>query len=83
MRGGKWVAVGALALVACADRGEPPLTSDEREAVARVYADSVRSLTAPLDSLCDARMPALARRLADSLYDLRIADIERRRPTPQ
>ena len=67
----------ALTLAACGPEGEAPLSADEREEVARLYADSVRALTDPTDSACRARRPRLTQALADSLYELRLADIER------
>ena len=74
--GGIALGIGLL-LVACAETEEPPLTADEREEVARVYADSVRALTEAVDSACRARRPQLTLDLADSLYEVRLADIER------
>ena len=66
-----------LTLAACGAEEEPPLDAEEREEVARVYADSVRALTDRADSTCRAERPRLTQHLADSLYELRLADIER------
>ena len=61
---------------ACAEAEEPPLSAAERETVAKAYADSVRVLTAPVDSACEADKPDLVAHLTDSLYGVRLADIE-------
>ena len=78
-RGTRWVGwlmcCGVVA-GACAEAEEPPLSAAERETVAKAYADSVRALTAPVDSACAADSPDLVAYLTDSLYNLRLADIE-------
>ena len=74
---GACVAAGVcVAAGACADAEEPPLSAAERETVAKAYADSVRALTAPTDSACAADRPTLVAHLTDSIYNLRLADIE-------
>ena len=72
----RWVVMSLVGLCACASAEEPPLSAAERETVAKTYADSVRVLTAPVDSACEADKPTLVTHLTDSLYNLRLADIE-------
>ena len=79
MRRSWGIAASALALAgwaACAETEEPPLSAAERETVAKAYADSVRALTSPTDSACAADKPELVAHLTDSLYRVRLADIE-------
>lgn len=64
---------------ACRDSSEPPLSALERETVAQAYADSVRAIASPLDSACEARQADLVAYFADSIYEVRLADIERQR----
>lgn len=74
--------VGAVAFAVfvvvggCGEGEEAPLTSAERQEVALAYADSVRALSKPTDSACEADRPALVAAYVDSLYRLRLADIE-------
>ena len=72
-----------VAAGACGGGGEPPLSAVERETVAKAYADSVRALTAVVDSACAADTPGLVAQLTDSLYALRLADIEAQRKVVQ
>ena len=77
------VTLGALALcggsVACGSEGTDQLTAAEREEVAQRYADSVRAISASTDSACARAREARVARLADSIYEVRLADIERER----
>lgn len=64
---------------ACEDSSEKPLNSEARKAISQRYADTVRVLTPIVDSLCTANQEQLATQLADSLYEVRIADLNRQR----
>ncbi len=70
------VAYGTCA-VACGEPEQRPLTNEERELVAQGYADSVRAIATLTDSLCKLRQPDLVSYLADSIYEVRLGDIER------
>ena len=69
----------ALLVGACGSEGPRPLSAAEREEVAARYADSVRALSAPVDSACARGREARVSYLADSIYELRLADIARER----
>ncbi len=66
-----------VASVGCGERAEAPLTNAERELVAQGYADSVRATATLTDSLCELRQADLVSYFADSLYEVRLGDIER------
>lgn len=63
--------------VACGDERAPSLTQTERQLLSTGYADSIRTISARVDSLCEADMSSLTAYLADSIYEVRLADIER------
>lgn len=68
-----------LAWSACEDQKEKPLSPTERKLVSQGYADTVRVLTPIVDSLCEVQKEALISHLTDSLYNVRIADLNRQR----
>lgn len=68
-----------VASMACDDQKERPLSAKARKQVSQGYADTVRKYTPTIDSLCEARQNALIAELTDSLYQARIADLERQR----
>ena len=68
-----------LAASACDDGSEAPLNAEARKAISQRYADTVRVLTPIVDSLCTANKEKLVAHLADSLYEVRIADLNRQR----
>ena len=72
-----WVTLLALGAVACADDQRDELTQAEREQVSQAYADTIRAIANAIDSTCRVERPALVARLADSLVEVRLADIER------
>jgi len=69
----------SVASSACNDQKEQPLSSAARKTVSQRYADSVRTLTPIVDSLCKVNQNALISELTDSIYKVRIADLERQR----
>ncbi len=75
-----WLITGiVLACGACEQEVERPLNAQERKVVSQRYADTVRTLTPIVDSLCYANRSALVAHLADSLYADRVVDLERER----
>ena len=77
-----WLCYSLLVLsaVACGDDdADRPLNQQERKIVSQLYADSVRTLTPIVDSLCTANRDALVAQLADSIYAERVLDIQRQR----
>jgi len=68
-----------LASSACDDQKESPLSANARKLISQGYADTVRILTPIVDSLCTANKPTLVAHLTDSLYNVRIADLNRQR----
>ena len=74
--------VAAIAMVlasACESDTERPLSNQERKQIAQRYADTVRTLTPIVDSLCRVQQPALVAQLADSIFAVRRDDLERQR----
>ncbi len=79
---GPYLLACALLLFAaqgCGSVEEDVLSNAEREEVAQRYADSVRTISARVDSLCLVNRPGVIAHLADSLVELRLADIERQK----
>ncbi len=81
----RWAFLLGLSAVtfACEDSAPRPLSNTERELVAQGYADSVRTLASLTDSLCEMRQPDLVAYFADSLYEVRLGDIERQASLPR
>jgi len=65
--------------VGCENSKERPLSASSRKVVSQRYADTVRTLTPIVDSLCDLNREALVAQLSDSLYKVRIEDLNRQR----
>ena len=68
-----------LALGACGDQKDSPLSATERKLVSQGYADTVRILTPIVDSTCQANKERIVSQFTDSLYKVRIADLNRQR----
>ena len=65
-----------LSLSSCEGDQDRDLTNLERQELSVLYTDSVRVLTSRMDSLCAANLASEVQRLADSLVELRLRDIE-------
>lgn len=71
--------LACLTSFACDDQTERPLNASARKLVSQGYADTVRSLTPIVDSLCELNQDKLVAELTDSLYQMRIDDLNRQR----
>jgi len=71
--------LACLASMACDDQKERPLSAKSRKLVSQGYADTVRKITPIVDSICEANQDKLVAELTDSLYNVRIADLNRQR----
>ncbi|MFK8056059.1 MAG: hypothetical protein AB8F78_08075 [Saprospiraceae bacterium] len=68
-----------IASSACEEQKEKPLNAATRKLVSQGYADTVRILTPIVDSLCELNQEKLVAELTDSLYNVRITDLNRQR----